>query len=66
MIEKKNILGLIKLKQNVKPEDLLDGISPYNLTVIATDDGSCCTDESASVVHSQTAFVTIGMTSLQH
>ncbi|VDN56530.1 unnamed protein product [Dracunculus medinensis] len=53
--------GLIKLKQNVKPEDLLDGISPYNLTVIATDDGSCCTDESASVVHSQTAFVTIGI-----
>ncbi|MCP9264161.1 Cadherin domain protein [Dirofilaria immitis] len=34
--------GLIRLGTSVKPEDLIREESPYNLTVVARDDGSCC------------------------
>lgn len=37
-------LGLIRLVENIKPLDLLKYNPPYNLTVIARDDASCCKD----------------------
>lgn len=51
--------GLIKLKPGVQAEDLLRDESPYNLTVIARDDGSCCTSKSTS--HTATAIVLVGI-----
>uniref|UniRef100_A0A915Q7Z5 Cadherin domain-containing protein n=1 Tax=Setaria digitata TaxID=48799 RepID=A0A915Q7Z5_9BILA len=50
--------GLIKLGTNVKPEELIHEESPYNLTVVARDDGSCC-GQSVSEIHMQTAAVTV-------
>jgi hypothetical protein len=52
--------GLIKLLPQVKPMDLMHFDSPYNLTVIAKDDGSCCTDTEHSI-HSETAIVRVGI-----
>ncbi|VDK67223.1 unnamed protein product, partial [Anisakis simplex] len=52
--------GLIRLRTNVKSADLLHAESPYNLTVIARDDGSCCGDEGYENLHSQTATVLVG------
>lgn len=51
--------GLIKLRPGVQAEDLLRDESPYNLTVLARDDGSCCL--SRSISHSSTATVLIGI-----
>lgn len=51
--------GLIKLRQEVEPEDLLRKSSPYNLTVLARDDGSCCDFDSDR--HTATAKVLIGI-----
>uniref|UniRef100_A0A915AWG2 Cadherin domain-containing protein n=1 Tax=Parascaris univalens TaxID=6257 RepID=A0A915AWG2_PARUN len=53
--------GLIKLRPNVKSTDLLHTDSPYNLTVIARDDGTCCGEEGAGNLHFQTATVLIGI-----
>ncbi|VDN05957.1 unnamed protein product [Thelazia callipaeda] len=50
--------GLIRLGINVKSEDLIYEESPYNLTVAARDDGSCC-GERKSQIHMQTATVSI-------
>uniref|UniRef100_A0A0R3RGW4 CA domain-containing protein n=1 Tax=Elaeophora elaphi TaxID=1147741 RepID=A0A0R3RGW4_9BILA len=50
--------GLIRLGANVKPEDLVHEESPYNLTIVARDDGSCC-GQDASMLHMQTATVII-------
>uniref|UniRef100_A0A158QXR6 DE-cadherin (inferred by orthology to a D. melanogaster protein) n=1 Tax=Nippostrongylus brasiliensis TaxID=27835 RepID=A0A158QXR6_NIPBR len=50
--------GLIKLRPKVQASDLLRNDSPYNLTVIARDDGSCCSTESHR--HTATATVLIG------
>ncbi|VDO38163.1 unnamed protein product [Onchocerca flexuosa] len=50
--------GLIRLGTKVKSEDLLHEQSPYNLTVVARDDGSCCGGD-ASEIHMQTASVII-------
>lgn len=43
----------------MKPEDLIHEESPYNLTIVARDDGSCC-GKDASELHMQTAVVIIG------
>ncbi|RCN39759.1 cadherin domain protein [Ancylostoma caninum] len=51
--------GLIKLRAGVHATDLLRNDSPYNLTVIARDDGSCCSTESAQ--HTALATVLIGI-----
>ncbi|CAJ0930369.1 unnamed protein product, partial [Mesorhabditis belari] len=51
--------GLIKLRPGVEAEDLLRDHSPYNLTVLARDDGSCC--EGKSSTHTATATVLIGI-----
>ncbi|TKR62057.1 hypothetical protein L596_026067 [Steinernema carpocapsae] len=53
--------GLIRLKPEVETEDLLKVQSPYNLTVFARDDGSCCGFTPGGVVHTQTATVLIGI-----
>uniref|UniRef100_A0A914QFP9 Cadherin domain-containing protein n=1 Tax=Panagrolaimus davidi TaxID=227884 RepID=A0A914QFP9_9BILA len=54
--------GLIRLKENVSPMELLNYGSPYNLTVVAKDDGSCCDDEENNLLlHTQTAIVRIGI-----
>uniref|UniRef100_A0A0N5C4L2 Cadherin domain-containing protein n=1 Tax=Strongyloides papillosus TaxID=174720 RepID=A0A0N5C4L2_STREA len=50
--------GLITIRPDISPEKLLTMENPYNLTVIATDDGSCC-PETGSVKHYQTAYVMI-------
>ncbi|VDK82941.1 unnamed protein product [Litomosoides sigmodontis] len=50
--------GLIRLGANVKLEDLLHEATQYNLTIVARDDGSCC-GQAASMLHMQTATVTI-------
>jgi len=34
--------GLIRLRLDVRPEQLLSLEAPYNLSVLARDDGSCC------------------------
>ncbi|VDM57913.1 unnamed protein product [Angiostrongylus costaricensis] len=52
--------GLIKLRPGVQVSQLLQNTTPYNLTVIARDDGSCCASES--VRHSALATVLIGTT----
>ncbi|KIH56307.1 cadherin domain protein [Ancylostoma duodenale] len=54
--------GLIKLRAGVHATDLLRNDSPYNLTVIARDDGSCCSTESAQ--HTALATVLIGAESI--
>ncbi|PIO62315.1 hypothetical protein TELCIR_16135 [Teladorsagia circumcincta] len=51
--------GLIKLRPGVQAADLLRNDSPYNLTVIARDDGSCCSTESPR--HTALATVLIGI-----
>ncbi|KAK5977060.1 Cadherin domain protein [Trichostrongylus colubriformis] len=51
--------GLIKLRPGVQATDLLRNDSPYNLTVIARDDGSCCSTESPR--HTALATVLIGI-----
>ncbi|PIO62485.1 cadherin domain protein [Teladorsagia circumcincta] len=51
--------GLIKLRPGVQAADLLRNDSPYNLTVIARDDGSCCSKESPR--HTALATVLIGI-----
>lgn len=48
----------------MKSEDLFDEQSPYNLSVIAKDDGSCCGEDSE--IHTQTATVVIGKTKKEH
>ncbi len=55
-------VGLIKLRNGVKAENLAqqNGM-PYNLTVVARDDGSCCASSTgADTVHEETAIVLIG------
>ncbi len=52
-------LGLIKLREEVKPEDLRQA-DMYNLTVLAVDDGSCCMDASRNRRHTSTATVIVG------
>ena len=39
---KSPIAGLIRLRLDVRPEQLLSLEAPYNLSVLARDDGSCC------------------------
>ncbi|KHJ92056.1 cadherin domain protein, partial [Oesophagostomum dentatum] len=51
--------GLIKLRAGIHATDLLKNGSPYNLTVIARDDGSCCSTESPQ--HTALATVLIGI-----
>ncbi|XGW19739.1 hypothetical protein V3C99_003519, partial [Haemonchus contortus] len=51
--------GLIKLRPGVQATDLLRNGSPYNLTVIARDDGSCCSTKSPR--HTALATVLIGI-----
>uniref|UniRef100_A0A7E4VRE3 Secreted protein n=2 Tax=Panagrellus redivivus TaxID=6233 RepID=A0A7E4VRE3_PANRE len=53
--------GLMRLRDGVIPTDLLKFGSPYNLTIVAKDDGSCCDEASASTIHSATAIVRIGI-----
>ncbi|KAK0427455.1 hypothetical protein QR680_010234 [Steinernema hermaphroditum] len=53
--------GLIKLKPDVDSQDLLKVQSPYNLTVFARDDGSCCEFTPGGVTHTSTATVLIGI-----
>uniref|UniRef100_A0A0N4ZYG1 Cadherin domain-containing protein n=1 Tax=Parastrongyloides trichosuri TaxID=131310 RepID=A0A0N4ZYG1_PARTI len=50
--------GLIRLRSDVSSSKLLEEENPHNLTVIATDDGSCCPD-TTSPKHYQTAFVLV-------
>uniref|UniRef100_A0AC35TLZ3 Origin recognition complex subunit 1 n=1 Tax=Rhabditophanes sp. KR3021 TaxID=114890 RepID=A0AC35TLZ3_9BILA len=58
-IDKDN--GLIKLRSDVTPAQLmLEYTNYYNLTIIAYDDGSCCEDIN-SVRHYQTAYVIISI-----
>ncbi|KAH7700358.1 CBR-HMR-1 protein, partial [Aphelenchoides avenae] len=52
--------GLIRLRPHVKPLDILQYSSPYNLTVIARDDGSCCEGvENKRSIHTSRANVRI-------
>ena len=51
--------GLIKLRPGIQAADLLRNSNPYNLTVLARDDGSCCSD--ASNQHTSLATVIIGI-----
>lgn len=51
--------GLIKLRPGIQAADLLKNSNPYNLTVLARDDGSCCSD--ASNQHTSLATVIIGI-----
>uniref|UniRef100_A0A1I8AAX7 Cadherin n=1 Tax=Steinernema glaseri TaxID=37863 RepID=A0A1I8AAX7_9BILA len=53
--------GLIRLGPNVDSQDLLKVQSPYNLTVFARDDGSCCGFTPGGVTHTSTATVLIGI-----
>uniref|UniRef100_A0A0K0E875 Cadherin n=2 Tax=Strongyloides stercoralis TaxID=6248 RepID=A0A0K0E875_STRER len=50
--------GLITIRSDISSDKLLTMNNPYNLTVIATDDGSCC-EETSSIKHYQTAYVII-------
>ncbi|KAE9548545.1 hypothetical protein FO519_008238, partial [Halicephalobus sp. NKZ332] len=52
--------GLIRLREHVDAMQLVKFGSPYNLTVVAKDDGSCC-DELNPLQHTQTASVKIGI-----
>ncbi|KJH45916.1 cadherin domain protein [Dictyocaulus viviparus] len=56
--------GLIKLRHGVHMTELHNNNSPYNLTVIAKDDGSCCSSKSTR--HSAMATVLIGLIKLRH
>ena len=57
--------GLIRLREHVNALNLIKFGSPYNLTVVAKDDGSCC-DELNPLQHTQTATVRIGISDVNN
>lgn len=58
--------GLIRLNPALDANDLTKASSPQQLTVIAFDDGSCCTDESKFLKHVSRATVHIVLKSVNN
>ncbi|KAI3422308.1 Hmr-1p [Globodera pallida] len=59
--------GLIRLRPFVRNDQLLSMDSPYNLTVIARDDGSCCSQRrDVGMRHTAKATVLVGVLDLNN
>ncbi|KAI1722266.1 cadherin domain-containing protein [Ditylenchus destructor] len=60
--------GLIRLRPNTEPLELLKYESPYNLTVMAMDDGSCCLATSLDLIpnHKPVAHVRISISDVNN
>ncbi|KAL3113055.1 hypothetical protein niasHT_013520 [Heterodera trifolii] len=60
--------GLIRLHPSVRNDQLLSLESPFNLTVIARDDGSCCSHrrKGVAVRHTAKATVLVGVLDLNN
>uniref|UniRef100_A0A0N4VH37 Cadherin egf lag seven-pass g-type receptor n=1 Tax=Enterobius vermicularis TaxID=51028 RepID=A0A0N4VH37_ENTVE len=56
--------GLIKLHPSATPQDLKRTSAPHNLTVVATDDGSCCLEPSN--LHETLATVSIDISDVNN